>query len=90
MNNPLPLLLLLILAFPAWAEPDAAELFQRQCASCHSGKSLAKPGHKATDIAQLESWVRRCDTNLGLRWFDEDILAVTHYLNDNFYHHPQE
>ncbi len=90
MRNLLPLIVLLSLTSPVSAEVDAEGLFKQHCVSCHSGKSLAKPGHKASNMAELESWVRRCDTNLGLRWFDDDILAVAHYLNDHFYHFPKE
>jgi hypothetical protein len=32
--------------------------------------------------------VRLCDANLNLQWMDDDIEAVSKYLNLNFYHFP--
>jgi hypothetical protein len=33
----------------------------------------------------LERQVRRCETTIGLRWFDEDIQDVVGYLNRHYY-----
>ena len=33
----------------------------------------------------LQKQVRRCELNLGLKWFDDDISNVVSYLNDTYY-----
>jgi predicted site-specific integrase-resolvase len=38
-----------------------------------------------TSLDGLERQVQRCETALGLRWFDEDIKDVASYLNHHFY-----
>lgn len=85
------LLLALALAasLPAQAADPAngAKLVQAsQCGKCHGTEIYTRPDRKVKSLAGLEKQVRMCDQNLGLTWFDEDILDVAAYLNQAYYH----
>ena len=69
------------------------ELHTNNCMSCHArmtggnGETLyTRSNRRVNSMAQLEAQVRRCESNLELKWFDEDIEAVVKYLNQNYYH----
>ncbi len=78
---------LLLGAFPAMAEEaiDAHALHEQNCVKCHGTDVYTRPDRKVTSYDGLSRQVRRCETALGLRWFDEDIAAMTAYLNRDFY-----
>jgi len=68
------------------------ELHSNNCMSCHArmtggnGETLyTRSNRRVNSMEQLEAQVRRCESNLELKWFDEDIEAVVHYLNQNYY-----
>lgn len=79
--------------------PDAAhgkELHDKNCAGCHvnmiggDGSMLyTRRKSRVTSLEKLEAQVRRCETNLQLKWFDSDILDVAEYLQNNFYKFPK-
>lgn len=64
---------------------DAQSLYQTNCLKCHGDEVYTRADRKVTSLDGLERQVRRCETALGLRWFDEEISDVTAYLNDHFY-----
>ncbi|OOZ41217.1 hypothetical protein [Solemya elarraichensis gill symbiont] len=64
---------------------NAEELVQRDCSRCHGTEIYTRAERRVGNINALEAQVRRCDANLGTRWFDEDIHAVVKYLNNNHY-----
>ena len=64
---------------------DAHALHQQNCVKCHGTDIYTRPDRKVTSYDGLSRQVRRCETALGLRWFDEDIAAMTAYLNRDFY-----
>jgi len=64
---------------------DAHALYETNCLACHGSEVYTREDRKVDSLAGLEAQVRRCDAALGLRWFDEDIGAVTNFLNDRFY-----
>ncbi len=64
---------------------DAASLHQKNCVACHGSEVYTREDRMVDSLAGLETQVRRCDAALELRWFDEDIAAVTSFLNDRFY-----
>ena len=91
MNTRIPTFSLLaaLCATQALAAKDesAQGLFDQHCLRCHETDALfTREDRKIGSFGQLENQVRRCEANLELRWFDEDISAVTHLLNDRFYH----
>lgn len=64
---------------------DVQALYQTNCLKCHGDEVYTRADRKVASLDGLERQVRRCETALGLRWFDEDISDVTAYLNDHFY-----
>lgn len=71
----------------AQAQPteNAEELYETNCLSCHGSEIYTRDGRMVTSLDGLERQVQRCETALGLRWFDEDIKDVASYLNHHFY-----
>lgn len=74
---------------------DAAhgkKLHAANCISCHvnmtggDGSVLyTRSDRRVNSLAQLEAQVRRCESNLELKWFDDDIADVVEYLNQTYY-----
>jgi len=67
-------------------DSNAQELYDQNCVSCHGSEVYTRKDRMVGSLDQLEQQVRRCDANLGLRWFDDEVSAVTKLLNDNYYH----
>jgi mono/diheme cytochrome c family protein len=68
------------------------ELHQKNCTSCHAnmtggdGSALyTRSNRRVNSLEALNAQVRRCESNLELKWFDEDINSVVEYLNTNYY-----
>ena len=79
--------LCLTAALPILAAEDkeVADLYQFNCTSCHGAEVYTRTDRKVTSLASLESQVRRCEQNLGLKWFDDDITDMAAYLNTHYY-----
>jgi len=77
-----------LLSGPALAEEASSGkvLYDKHCTQCHGSEVMTRPDHRVQNLTELDNQVRRCDANLGLKWFDDDIHAVSQYLNDSFYH----
>ena len=86
----------LLMALPAAAaEPDisrGSDLFAENCSACHMVphdeawfEARAEQGNM-NDYDSLRTMVQGCATNFGLPWFDEEVEAVTAYLNHKYYH----
>ncbi len=86
---PLAIAVAAVLSTPLMASEDGKAKHDEKCAGCHIVKHDAafygREGRKATDKAELRTWVNNCQLNFGLHWWDEDVDAVTAYLNDTFY-----
>ena len=88
------LLLVLAPAIAAAADTEAGrELHQTECIACHqslmdgdASRIYTRPDHKITSHASLITQVRRCEVNLSLQWFDEDVENVAAYLDETYYH----
>ncbi len=68
-------------------------LHNKHCIACHKSmfggdgsKMYTRPDRRVNTLSELEAQVRRCDANLGLRWFEDDVDDVVHYLNQTYYH----
>ncbi|MCU0937070.1 MAG: cytochrome c [Gammaproteobacteria bacterium] len=88
------LLVLPLIATAADAEKGKA-LHQEHCVGCHTGLTGGNPDRlytrtdrKVKSLDGLRKQVQRCELNLGLKWFDDDIDSVTTYLNGAFYRFP--
>lgn len=71
----------------AFAEPSkqAQALYDANCISCHGSEIYTRDPRMVASLDGLERQVQRCESALGLRWFDEDIKDVAAYLNHHFY-----
>ena len=78
-----------------FAKADAAAgkvLHDKNCISCHAssfggdGSAIyTRDFAKATSAKGLISQVRNCNTNIGLKWFEDEELNVAAYLNKIYY-----
>jgi cytochrome c peroxidase len=67
-------------------QEKGSALYQQHCVSCHGSEIYTREDRKVNSLPGLQRQVQRCETALGLRWFDEDIGDVAAYLNESFYH----
>jgi len=63
-------------------------LYSTHCIACHTTHVHWRDKRLATDWPTLEKQVRRWQHNTGLNWSNEDVAAVTRYLNGLYYHFP--
>jgi len=60
-------------------------LQQQHCMSCHDDGMYTRDDRRITTLEGLRNQVGRCELTLELQWFDDDVNAVTDYLNESFY-----
>jgi len=92
----LPSLLLLLLIFitlTSHAE-DGQALHQSECVDCHSritggdGTVIYKRDESIiTSLPELRTRVTHCANGAKTGWNEDQITAVTDYLNQQFYHY---
>ncbi len=87
MKKPILTMALAVLPFVAQAdEPFHAESFHRQkCTGCHDTSVYTRSNRRVNSLPRLESQVRMCDANLGIKLFDDDLHALVDYLDKNYY-----
>lgn len=94
MNAKLTVTALIALAAVAFsgsvsANAEGKAKHDESCVGCHMVKHDAafygREGRKATDLKSLRTLVGNCQANFGLQWWDEDVDAVTEYLNTTFH-----
>lgn len=68
------------------------ELFSDNCAECHMVphddewfQARADAGNMA-DYDSLRTKVQGCANNFNMPWFDEEVDAVTAWMNETYYH----
>ena len=85
--NLLPGLLVLVTGSTSYASaPDVGELLHREnCQSCHQAEVYTRPDRIVKNFPQLKERVKQCELMNDFMWFEEDVDAVTSYLNNNFY-----
>jgi hypothetical protein len=85
--RPLTAALLATLTLPVLADPDEGRnLVAQHCQNCHGDEVYTRAERRVQSLDGLQRQVRRCETSLGLTWFDEQIDSTTQYLNQAFYH----
>lgn len=95
--------LLLAVTLMIWAPFALADrqhgqsLHDQNCQACHIGMTggdgsvlYTRSQRKVRSLTSLEAQVRRCESNLQLKWFDEDIADVVDYLNHAYYKFSKE
>jgi hypothetical protein len=71
---------------PAMAQSRGALLYATHCIACHTTEVHWRDQRSASDWPALKAQVRRWQDAASLAWGDDDILAVSRYLNDSVYH----
>lgn len=60
----------------------------KACLECHATPKLfMRDDKKAKNLANLETWVRRCAVKAETKWFDSEVRDVVAYLNQAYYHY---
>ena len=92
MRHPLlmPALALAATAFlaPASQAADMAlgqKLYSENCVSCHGAEKFSAADRKVNNLDSLKTFVQSCATNLSLSWFEDEVDAVSTYINQEFY-----
>jgi hypothetical protein len=70
------------------ADPQAGrQLVEASCqnANCHGSEIYTRAERRVGNLDQLKTQIHRCEQNLGLRWFDEDVDNVAAYLDREYY-----
>ena len=65
---------------------NGKKLQQKNCMSCHDDGMYTREDRFIKEVSSLRTQVQRCESTLGLTWFDEEVNDVTAYLNESFYH----
>lgn len=77
---------------PALAAPaDAAQgqaLYETRCGGCHDRSVHARRVRSARSFAEVRAWVVNWNRQTGALWRDDEIDAVTRYLNERYYRFP--
>ena len=68
------------------AVPGPFTINTKYCFACHGIEMYTGKKRKVESIPVLESQVRCCETVVKGPWSNEEISAVTQYLNNRFYH----
>jgi mono/diheme cytochrome c family protein len=83
-----------IFGTPAQASPEmiakGEKLQAEKCATCHMAPHNAKffeshVGKTLKTKASLNAKVQACANAFNIDWFDDDVAAVTEYLNTKYY-----
>jgi len=89
------LMLMLAISAALGAVPAAAAdtsqgraLYESRCDACHDKSVHHRSARKARNIGEIRHWVARWNSELGGAWKDDEIDAVTRYLNQRFYKFP--
>lgn len=68
-------------------EPSYGQLlYENHCLGCHESQLHIRSNSKAKSLSQLTDFVRIRADNQALKWSEEEITAVTLFLNQNYYH----
>lgn len=79
------------LSMPAQADVSRGQkLHEEKCAGCHKAPHNAafytsRVGKKYPTKESLKTMVQSCVTYFDVPWFEEEVQAVTDYLNQTYY-----
>lgn len=65
------------------------QLHDQHCVACHGSEVYTREDRRISSIDALGEQVRRCEFNLELQWFDDDVQAVIEHMNSSFYQFEQ-
>lgn len=84
MNRSLVFTLAALASASVWAA-DGKALIDRYCVGCHADEVYTRPDRKIRSLNTLRLQVLRCNAMTKSGLTDEDIAAITDYLNQSFY-----
>lgn len=61
------------------------KLYSENCVKCHGAEMYTRKDRKVHSLSTLKTFVQGCATNLNLSWFEDEVEAVTAYMNKEFY-----
>ena len=64
---------------------DGKAIYAKSCTGCHGTEVFTRADRRVKDLDRLKTQVRQCSYAIEAKWFDEEINAVTHYLNSTYY-----
>ena len=70
---------------------DAAHgraLYETRCGGCHDRSVHARTVRAARSFDEVRGYVVNWDRQIGRLWRDEEVDAVTRYLNERYYRFP--
>jgi hypothetical protein len=70
---------------------DAAHgraLYEARCGGCHDRSVHARTVRAARSFDEVRGYVVNWDRQIGRLWRDEEVDAVTRYLNERYYRYP--
>lgn len=65
-------------------------LYSTHCLACHTEQMHWRDRGLVTDMNSLAAQVKRWETISRAGWNEDDIAAVSRYLNDMYYHFPDK
>jgi cytochrome c5 len=68
------------------ADFDAEKFIGEKCSQCHDSSVYTRPDRRVQSLDGLNNQVRRCDSMIGTKLFEDDINAVVDHLNTRYYH----
>lgn len=74
-----------MLGSTAVAQSRGERLYTTRCVACHTTQVHWRDRRLATDWNSLQAQVTRWQAMGRLDWSQEEIVAVTRYLNESFY-----
>jgi cytochrome c553 len=77
-----------VAAQPAPSGSRGELLYSTHCVSCHTTQVHWRDKKLATDWTGLKAQVFRWQSNTGLGWSDDDVVAVARYLSELYYRFP--
>jgi cytochrome c5 len=60
-------------------------LYQNHCTVCHTSVVHVRERRKAASREDIQSWIRRWQKELDLKWGSTEVDDVTEFLNNRFY-----
>ena len=67
---------------------EGRALYESRCDACHDKSVHNRSTRKARNFGEIRHWVARWNAELGGAWKDDEIDAVTRYLNERYYRFP--
>lgn len=60
-------------------------LYEARCRDCHEQSVHERNPRSAKSVAEIRAFVVRWDRALGELWHDDEVDAVTRFLNERYY-----